>query len=91
MDILFKVSIFLYLSCVVANSNKIVTRLTNLRARSGTRALDPRTGHGIAPNLRPRYSPPVQTEHLPEMRQLLLGEMEAGQLPNTWETVPSYR
>ena len=41
--------------------------------------LDPRIGHGISPNFSPRYSPPVQTEHMPDIKDFLSFE---GRLQN---------
>ena len=33
--------------------------------------LDPLIGHGITTNFKPRFSPPIQTERVPEMMDLL--------------------
>ena len=33
--------------------------------------LDPKIGHGIIPNLKPRYSPPVQQETIPDLKNFL--------------------
>lgn len=33
--------------------------------------LDPKIGHGITPNLKPRFSPPVQQETIPDLKDFL--------------------
>ena len=33
--------------------------------------LNPKIGHGITPNLKPRYSPPVQQETIPDLKDFL--------------------
>ena len=46
--------------------------------------LDPRIGHGIPPNFSPRYSPPVQTEHMPDIKDFLSFEGRLGFKITVW-------
>ena len=55
-------------------TNKVTPRkeyFTRGPEQEGDSGLDPKIGHGIVPNFRPRYSPPVQTEHIPDMKDFL--------------------
>ena len=79
-------------------SNKIVISDKYLKYNSddSDTELDPKIGHGIFPNCTPRYSPPVHTEHVPGMMDIikmtgLTSSDDQVPLPNTYQTIPNYR
>ena len=51
-------------------------------------------GHGIVPSLSPEYGPPRESEHYPGMTELLTMPFSSDEdtvLPNTWQSIPSFR
>ena len=54
--------------------------------------LDPRIGHGISPNFSPQFSPPVQTEHMPDIKDFLSfeGKNNLLRLSKPWSPISSY-
>ena len=57
------------------------------------RSLQPRVGHGIVPNLSPGLAPAMRSENSVEMKDLFNFDLLTGdaKLPNTWDSLPSYR
>ena len=72
-----KVVILLSLASVTLSSPDQATNKVNPRKQYFTQGpnheagLDPKIGHGIPPNFEPRYSPAVQQESIPEMKDFL--------------------
>ena len=80
----FKVQSFLLLqslaSVALAGPGRVTNRVNPSKHHSAQTAeeggqggldLDPLIGHGITTNFKPRFSPPIQTERVPEMMDLL--------------------
>ena len=83
----FKVQSFLLLqslaSVALAGPGRVTNRVNPSKHHSaqtaeegaqeegGQGGLDPLIGHGITTNFKPRFSPPIQTERVPEMMDLL--------------------
>ena len=78
----FKVQSFLVLqslaSVALAGPGRVTNRVNPSKHHSAQTleeeaqgGLDPLIGHGITTNFKPRFSPPIQTERVPEMMDLL--------------------
>ena len=76
-QMLKKMVFFLSLASVTLSSPDQATNKVNPRKKyfnhgpDHEAGLDPKIGHGIAPNLEPRYSPAVQQESIPEVKDFL--------------------